>query len=330
MKIALVHDSVLPPKTYGGIERIIVSLAEELATRGHDVVVHCRAGSTLRGARVLPADHDSRPADEWVEAGTEFIHSHQPLKLKPRLPFLITIHGNGQPGETYFANTNFVSESHARNHGSKVFVYNGVAPDHYPFASEKENYFVFLAKASWRVKNLKTTIAMANDLRVPLHVMGGSGQDSEFVKFHGLVGEAEKLPLLKKARALIYATNWEEPFGIALTEALACGTPVIASANGAMPEIVSPDVGVVCRTYEDLLAAPQKLSKVKAEACRARVEENFSVAKMTNGYLVLYARITKEGELDQSPRYAFDPSRIQFLFKPTVLNRLRFALLRKI
>ncbi len=211
MKIALLHDSILPPKTYGGIERVVINLAYELKRLGHDVTVLTRRESDLPGLEtaILPADFETCAVDRWIPQGIDILHSHQPLKIKPTLPYLITIHGNGQKSERYWPNTSFVSESHARNHGAKYFVYNGIDPAHYPFSAEKDEYFVFLAKASWRVKNLRTAIALARDLQTTLHVMGGSGTDDEFVRYHGLVGEDEKLPLLKKAKALIYATNWE-------------------------------------------------------------------------------------------------------------------------
>ena len=332
MKIALLHDSVLPPKTYGGIERVVVNLAYELKKLGHVVTVLTRNESVLPGLEtmVLPPDFERRVIETWLPPGFDILHSHQPLKIKPSMPYLITIHGNGQKGETYWPNTSFVSRSHARNHGAKYFVYNGIDLAHYPFSSDKENYFVFLAKASWRVKNLKTAISLAKDLRTPLHVMGGSGVDSEFVRYHGLVGEAEKLPLLMRAKALIYATNWEEPFGIALTEAMACGTPVIASSNGAMPEIVTAEAGFVCRSYQDMLTAGGQVARLNSRACRDAVEQRFSVATMAVGYLDLYRRILADGELDQAPHYAFDSSRLAYVFKATLWNRLQFALLGKI
>ena len=332
MKIALVHDSVLPPRTYGGIERIVVALAYEYRRRGHDVTVICRQGSRLEDFETvhLPADYNEADPATWIPKDIEFLHSHQPLPVKPAIPFLVTIHGNGHSEERYWKNTNFLSESHCRNHNGKYFVYNGVDPDRYPFVEKKQDYFVFLARTTWRVKNVKTAIAWANDLGVKLVIMGGSGISRGGIEYRGLVDEPEKVELLSNARALIYPTNWDEPCAGAPLEALACGTPVISSANGCMPELVRPGTGVVCRSYAELLGAPKALEKVKTSDCRRAIEEFFSLRRMAEDYLSLMQRIVKSGELDHEPSYNFDPESVELLYKPTVANRLRATLFGKV
>lgn len=333
MKIGLLHDSLLPPKNYGGIERIVISLAYEYRRLGHEPVVICRKGSRLDDFETveLPSGFESQPPASWLPADLDFLHSHQPLAVKPEIPFLVTIHGNGHPAEHYWRNTNFLSESHCRNHNGKYFVYNGVDPDRYPFVAEKEDYFVFLARTTWRVKNLRTAIAWANDLGCRLEIMGGSGVSRGGIRYAGLVDEAKKIELLSRARALIYPTNWDEPCAGAPLEALACGTPVISSVNGCMPELVRPGTGVVCRDYRELLEAPERLKKeVKPENCRKAVEEFFSVRRMAQDYLQLFDRVMKNGELDHEPRYAFRPESVKLLYKPTVTNRLRLAVLGKV
>jgi glycosyltransferase involved in cell wall biosynthesis len=233
MHIGLFHESKLPPKSYGGIERIVVTLASEYFRRGHKVTVFCRKGSVLPNCQIveIPESFDG-DLNPFLPANVEFLHSHQPLKVRPEIPFVITIHGNGHMGERYFPNTNFLSQSHARNHNAKYFVYNGVDPTHYPFTDNKQDYFVFLARTTWRVKNLKTAIQWANDLNLNLEIMGGSGLSRGNIRYHGLVNEEQKLNLLAGARALIYPTNWDEPCAAAPLEALACGTPVITTSNG--------------------------------------------------------------------------------------------------
>ncbi|HVK60284.1 MAG TPA: glycosyltransferase [Bdellovibrionales bacterium] len=332
MKIALLHDSVLPPKTYGGIERIVVNLAYEYRRLGHDVVVICRKGSQLADFETfeLPVGYQSADPSTWLPKGIDFLHSHQPLPLKPSIPFLVTIHGNGHEGERYWKNTNFLSESHARNHSAKYFVFNGVDPDRYPYKEKKQDYFVFLARTTWRVKNLKTCIAWANDLGVRLEIMGGSGVSRGNIRYHGLVDEPQKIELLSNARALIYPTNWDEPCAAAPLEALACGTPVITSVNGCMPELVRPGTGVVCATYADLLRAPEALKTIQPRACRDSIETFFSLRRMAQDYMAVFDRVLKQGELDHQPKYSFDPKSIRFLYKPTITNRLRYAVTGKI
>lgn len=332
MKIALMHDSILPPKTYGGIERIVVSLANEYRRMGHQVVVLCRKGSRLDGFETfdLPIGYQQSAPDSWLPTGLDFLHSHQPLPIKPGIPFLVTIHGNGHAQEKYWKNTNFLSESHCRNHNGKYFVYNGVDPERYSFKAEKQDYYVFLARTTWRVKNLKTAISWANELGVRLEIMGGSGVSRGNVRYNGLVSDQEKIELLANAKALIYPTNWDEPCAGAPLEALACGTPVIASDNGCMSELVRAGTGVICRDYEALLEAPEALRQVSPMACRKAVEEYFSVRRMAEDYLALFAKVIQMGELDQDPQYNFDASSVHLLYKPTVANRLRHAILGKI
>lgn len=344
MRIGLLHESVLPPRTYGGIERIMVALARAYRRRGHEVVVLCKAGSRAEAiaenaddvasgrlrVHELPPDFQSRQPEQWLPRDLDFLHSHQPLPIRPPIPFLVTIHGNGQPTERYWRNTNFLSQSHARNHNAKYFVYNGVDPARYTFRAEKEDYFVFLARTTWRVKNVKTAIAWADELGVRLEIMGGAGISRGRIRYAGLVDESTKVNLLAGAKALIYPTNWDEPCAGAPLEALACGTPVISTANGCMPELVRPGTGVVCRSYEELLDAPRALVQVQPEACRKAVETFFSDERMADDYLALMTKILKEGELEHEPRFNFDSSSVQLLYKPTMWNRLRLAVTGKV
>jgi glycosyltransferase involved in cell wall biosynthesis len=348
MHIGLLHESDLPPRTYGGIERIVVALARAYIRRGHTVTVLCRSGDPekiaehLEDAREgrlrvnkLPSDYRQRPPKEWLPK-LDFLHSHQPLvfngsdEFRPPMPFLVTIHGNGSVQENYWRNTAFLSQSHAANHSAKYFVYNGVDPSRYEFQSKKEDYFVFLARTSWRVKNVKTAIAWANDLGLRLEIMGGSGVSRGSIRYNGLVDEAKKVKLLAGARALIYPTNWNEPCAGAPLEALACGTPVIATANGCMPELVRSGTGVICRTYQDLLASAEMVKQMKPAECRKSVETFFSDERMSDDYLALFEKVMKMGDLDHEPRWRTEPQNVELMYKPTLLNRLQLAVTGKI
>ena len=160
--------------------------------------------------------------------------------------------------------------------------------------------------------------------------MGGSGISRGGIHYNGLVDEDEKLKLLSKARALIYPTNWDEPCAAAPLEALACGTPVISSINGCMPELVRNGTGLVCETYDQLLDAADKVKAIKPKNCRESVENFFSLSRMTEDYLKLIEKILTLGELDQEPRYNFDKSSVKFLFKPTLKNKIQLSLTGKI
>lgn len=337
MHILLFHDSLLPPPNYGGIERIVVTLAKEYNALGHKVSVLCRAGSKLEtGIEVVELPSVApKPFDieKLIPAGVDFIHSHQPLPIEPKIPYLITIHGNGHKDEKYFANTNFLSRSHARNHGSQIYVFNGVDVNRYNFVEKKDDYFIFLARTTWRVKNLKTCIAWANDLGVKLKIIGGRGVSRGNIEYLGYVDDNAKNAALGKARALIYPTNWDEPCAGAPLESLACGTPVISSENGCMPEMVTEKTGVVCSSYSELLKAPEKLDSVHTKDCRKAAEEYFSVSRMASDYLQLIKKIMSQGKLvseTRLPKYSFNKDSVRFLFKPTLKNRFQFGLTGKI
>lgn len=333
MKIALLHNSRLPVSAYGGIERVVISLATHYRSLGHEIVLACAKGSRFEDFEILelPDDYRERPARRWLPADIEFLHTHEPLPRSPEMPYLLTVHGNGQPGEKYPANTNFLSASHARNHNSSIFVFNGIEPSRFPYVEKKQDYFVFLARARWRVKNLKSCIHMASELGTPLHVIGGEGRSTSAVRYHGLIGENKgKLEILSGAKALLYPTNWNEPFGLAVTEALACGTPVIASSNGAMKEIITPDVGVLCEDYDAFVKGATRLPLIRPADCRKRVEDVFSARKMAQEYLRLIEKIRNEGDLQQAPSTAVAPDPVHLIYKPTLLNRLSLRLLGKV
>jgi glycosyltransferase involved in cell wall biosynthesis len=334
MHILLFHDSVLPPKHYGGIERIVVTLAEEYARRGHRVSVLCRKGSDIAGFNTIHLpDVWNGDVEKVIPTDVEFIHSHQPLAVEPKRPYLVTIHGNGHEGEKYFANTNFLSRSHARNHGSDIFVFNGVDPKRYTFVEKKDDYYIFLARTTWRVKNLRTAITWANDLGVKLKIIGGNGISRGNIEYLGFVDDKVKNQALGHARALIYPTNWDEPCAGAPLEAMACGTPVISTKNGCMPEMVLEDTGVTCGNYRELLEAHQKIGRIKPTDCRRRVETYFSVQRMADDYLKVFDRISKNGKLvdeDHRPHYNFKKESVKLLYKPTVANRARLMLTGKI
>ena len=107
------------------------------------------------------------------------------------------------------------------------------------------------------------------------------------------VGEADfaiKNDLLSKARALLFPIQWEEPFGLVMIEAMACGTPVLAFAGGAVEEIVQNGVnGWICRDVAEMAEHIKGLD-LRPEACRAFVGEHFSVRRMVDQYLDVYRR----------------------------------------
>jgi glycosyltransferase involved in cell wall biosynthesis len=115
------------------------------------------------------------------------------------------------------------------------------------------------------------------------------------VEFVGEVDDAAKVALLRDARALLFPILWPEPFGLAMIEALACGTPVLTRRCGSTPEIVDdPRVGVVADDDDALVAALGRLDQLDRAACRAHVERRFTVGRMADAYEALYRRLMAE------------------------------------
>lgn len=111
------------------------------------------------------------------------------------------------------------------------------------------------------------------------------------IEYVGTVDDAAKNALLGQAAAMVVPIEWEEPFGIVFAEALACGTPVISTPRGAVPEIVADGVhGFHVRSVEDGAAAVRRLGEIDRKACRRQVEEKFTVGRVAESYLELYGR----------------------------------------
>jgi glycosyltransferase involved in cell wall biosynthesis len=116
--------------------------------------------------------------------------------------------------------------------------------------------------------------------------------DGDWVRYVGPVDDAQKCALLGSAAALLMPVLWEEPFGIVMAEAMACGTPVIGFRRGAVPEVVADGAtGFVVNTEVDMAAAVGRLPAISRAACRARVERLYSDTAVTEGYLRLYKEL---------------------------------------
>jgi glycosyltransferase involved in cell wall biosynthesis len=114
----------------------------------------------------------------------------------------------------------------------------------------------------------------------------------------GEVGFDEKLDLLSRARAVLFPIDWDEPFGLVMTEAMACGTPVIATPRGSVPEvIVDGETGFIVSVEnypEEAVRALGRLDEIDPKAARARVRERFSSDAMVSGYEAAFQRVVSE------------------------------------
>ncbi len=324
MQITLYHDARVPPLHYGGTERVFYWLAKGLSSLGHSVSLIARKGSHVPGVTVIPCHQNDW--ESLIPAQTDILHLANTPQRALKKPYLVTIGGYGQKNEIFHPNTLFVSQSHARFHNSQHFVYNGIDITDYFCDTHRENYLVFLAKASWKVKNLIGAITLAQKAQLPLYVMGNRNHSSWWDRFFrsfrrhppihyfGMVGDLEKRELLRKAKALLFPVRWHEPFGLAVTEALASGCPVFGTPYGSLPEIITPQTGRLS-THSDELAKICQEHVFSPQACRNRVTQGFTHLQMAQNYLKYYEQILTHGDLSNDSI----PIQIQSGFQPNDL-----------
>ena len=303
MHVAVASHHRLPVTGYGGNQRVVVALVRGLAALGHRVTLLAQPGTRVPEAakivEVPPRTLKNTGADltPFLPEGADILHAHYPLKQGPKgVPFVQTLHGNWKPGAALPPNTIFLSLNHARRHGSEAFVYNGLDPAEYIFRRRKEQWDLFLGRLHsdrgyhWAVEAAKRTGRK-------LIVAGGWRPSfTGAIKYVGEVDGKRKAVLLARARCLWMPAQWDEPFGLPTIEALFSGTPVLGTRRGALPEILTPAVGAICNTLEEMLAAAETIAR-DAEACRARAEQHFTYLHMAENYVRMYQGMLATGAL---------------------------------
>src|ERR1700733_12244727 len=246
----------IPPKLYGGCERIIYWLGKAFIELVHRVTLIANPRSEIPGAelRVISGDDNSGAWLKLIPDSTDIVQLFNGFLPELKKPFLVRIGGNGKPGERFHPNTIFVSQKHAANHGSKNFVHNGLDPNEYLFSEKRDDYAIFLAKARWPVKNFHGAVKVSRRAGIELKVLGSRNWPFDLQKLFppirgvrclGMIGGEEKKRLLSRARCLIFPVRWHEPFGSATIESLVSGAFVAATPYGSLPEIVTPEPGML-------------------------------------------------------------------------------------
>jgi glycosyltransferase involved in cell wall biosynthesis len=250
----------------------------------------------------------------------DVVHDHTAwlgLAFAPLIssPVVHTLHGAAIEAERPFfrmvrENATYVAIS---EYQTKTFtdieiagiVPNAVDVSSYPFRAEKDDYLLSLGRIA-RDKAQGDAITVAKEVGIPIVLAGkvDPGDDTAYfeeavrphidgqtVRFEGEVPDARKRELFGGARAFLFPIRWDEPFGLVMIEAMACGTPVIATPYGAVPEVVDDGVtGFIVRDMDEMRNAVSRLGEISAEACRASVQERFSPAAMAQRYEDVYAK----------------------------------------
>lgn len=316
MKVVFQTNNILPVKTYGGTERIIFWLMKHLKELGHTPVLIGNPKSNLDylGIEVIP--FNPQQTDDWeslIPKDSDIIHlSYNYQFKKTNIPCLFTIHGNGQIGEKFPLNSVFVSKKHGLNHGSNSYVYNGIDFSEYPIIHPKKefswNNFLFLAKASWRIKNLKSCLRACKSAKKNLNIIGGrSWLPSRYITNYGFIGGAEKNQIIQKSDALLFPVKWEEPFGLAIIEAMGYGLPVIGSSYGSLPELITKESGIICKNEKELFEVIKSCPfDFKPNTIIEYSREKFSSLYMTKNYIKMYEKVLNNQPLNNTnPEWKF-------------------------
>ena len=304
MHVVVASHHRLPVEGYGGPQRVVVALVRALAALGHRITLLAQPGTKVAEAakivEVAPRLLKDSNVDlkKFLPDNADILHAHFPLKQGPKgLPFVQTLHGNWKPNTPLPPNTIFLSRDHAARHGSTAFVYNGLDPAEYIYRRRKEQWDLFLGRLHsdrgyhWAVDAAKRTGR-------PLIIAGGWRPSfTGGIKYVGEVGGKRKAVLLARARCLWMPAQWDEPFGLPTIESLFSGTPVLGTKRGALPEILTPDVGALASSLEEMITAAQTIGTRAPEACRARAERHFTHVKMAESYVRMYEGMTKSGTL---------------------------------
>lgn len=298
MNIVIVLDTLYPVVNYGGTERVMWYLGEELSKKNHNVSFLCKQGSVCPFAKCLAYD-STKHINEQIPEDTDVIHFNNGTSgYTGEKPYVVTYHGNYN--KDIDMNAVFVSRNHAARNDSDSYVYNGLDWDDYgPVDFEcNRNYFHFLGKAAWRVKNVTGAIDVVKKLSgEQLYVLGGYRLNfkmgfrltlSPKARFMGMVGGQQKLDYLKGSKGLIFPVRWPEPFGLAITESMYCGAPVFGTPYGSLPELITPETGFVTRSKEEMIRHIRDDYHYSPKTCHEYARDLFNSKVMAERYLEKY------------------------------------------
>lgn len=309
---------------------VIAELCDALTDLGHEVLLFATGDSQSRFGHgwVYPEAlgmRGIRPAAELYQAliareiaaseGVDVIHDHTVAGtvLESRLPTVFTQHQRFteesrplyQIAQRNGARVVAISSSHAQEAGFGVdaVVHHGLDPSRYSVGSGEGGYAAFVGRmAPEKGVHLAIDIARAAGLELRIAAKMQEQLEVEYfrdeveprlggdVQYLGELDFDAKVALLGAAQFLLNPIQWAEPFGLIAIEAMACGTPVMTTPFGAIPEIVVDGVTGFVRPLEDLGGLVEKLTAIDRKSCRLLVEQEFSSQRMAHDYVRVYEK----------------------------------------
>lgn len=249
----------------------------------------------------------------------KWIYIHKSENPKSRYKLCSTLHGMNPYGSkppVRYMNLICISQFHSLQTSGALgiptrFVYNGIDLDQYKYQKEKGERFLFLSRIN-KYKGVHEAINICKRLGLYLDVVGEdvfvedhryvldiiNSCDGKLIKYWGRVSNEKKLEFLKNAKAIIIPLlpPWQEPFGMMTIEALACGTPVITTNNGAMAEqIITGENGFLCGDLGAIELAIKRIDEISPEKCYES-SRRFGIEQMTEGYMQLYKELLEGKE----------------------------------
>ena len=323
----------VPPRHYGPWERVASLLTEGLVARGVAVTLFATADSITKAVLAGPcprpySEDDTLDPKVWeclhisevFERAGEFdlIHNHfdfLPLSYSGLVdtPVVTTIHGFSSPRiipvyEKFNASNHYVSISDADRSPKLDYVatvHHGIAIEEFPLQKHSDGSLLFFGRIHPE-KGAAEAIEVARRSGRRL-IIAGIVQDEAYferevaphidddrVCYLGSVGPDKRAQVLGAADALLHLISFDEPFGLSMVEAMACGVPVIAIGRGSVPEVVvDGETGFVVADLDEATAAVQRLDQLDRSAARKHVEDHFSAERMTDGYLSVYQEVLR-------------------------------------
>ncbi|MGF7038446.1 glycosyltransferase family 4 protein [Mucilaginibacter lappiensis] len=335
MKIAMIVNPLIPvpPEQYGGIERIVYMLVQELSKKGHEITLYANKNSKPGCKLIGYRESENYGLMDMIKINLltsaiafgnyDIVHtfgrmSNIGLLMLGKLPKIVSyqlpptvsqvkkaVKISGKNSLQFTACSNYIARQ--INTISKVTtIYNGIDINDYLFNNDisADAPLVFLGRIQ-REKGTAIAIQTAIKTNQKLIIAGNIPAenihqqyfneevkpliDQDQIRYIGPVNNIQKNELLRNAIALLMPVTWDEPFGIVMAEAFACGTPVIGFNRGAVPEVVTNGTtGFICNTVDEMAAAVRNIDIIDRNNCRKVAEEKFNSVLLAAQYEQLY------------------------------------------